>query len=327
MRSMVMAAVATILSGTAFAQSGPSFDCAKASTAIERAICKDAGLATTDREMAAAYKALLDKLAGPTKELVQKEQAGWISGRNQICTDGAMEIDRCLKIRMENRLANLRALGEGAYPFVSEQTSIKIGKVKVANFKIDVAYPQFYGKSANFAAANAYFAGRAKVAIADHVPDVDESTREQTWTYSQWFVLHRPGPNAMAVATTYYGFTGGAHGYGATLGALVDLRSGRMLKPDDVFESGEKWRLALRNRVTADLKKQFVERPGFDDALAPDKVDEMLSDPDRYIWRADGLSIVFNQYEVAAYAMGQYFVRIPYAELKPLLRANAPVGK
>jgi hypothetical protein len=53
----------------------------------------------------------------------------------------------------------------------------------------------------------------------------------------------------------------------------------------------------------------------------------MLGDPERYIWRADGLSIVFNQYEVAAYVMGRYFVRIPYAELKPLLRSDSPVGK
>jgi len=328
MRSLVVAVLATMLAATAFAQGGPSFDCAKASTAIERAICKDAELATADREMAAAYKALVDKLTGPAKEQMQREQARWISARNQVCSDGSMEMPYCLKNRMESRLANLRALADGPYPDISQQTIIKIGKVRATSFTIDASYPQFDGKSANFAAVNTWFADRTKIAIADHVPDADESAdRQQNWSYQQSYELYRPGPNAISVATNNYGFTGGAHGYGAISGALVDLRSGKLLEPDDVFAVGDKWRLELRNRVTADLKKQFVERPGFDDALAPDKVDEMLGDPERYIWRADGLSIVFNQYEVAAYVMGRYFVRIPYAELKPLLRPDAPVGK
>jgi uncharacterized protein len=333
MRSLAVAAIATVLSGTALAgtaaaQTGPSFDCAKSSTAIERTICKDPELAAADRQMAAAYKALVDKLTGPAKEQQQKEQARWIAARNQVCSDGALEMPFCLRNRMETRIVNLRALADGSYPDISPQTIIKIGKVKAKSFTIDASYPQFDGKSANFAAVNTWFADRTKIAVADHVPDADEAAdRQQNWSYEQSYELYRPGPDAISVATTYYGFTGGAHGYGAISGALVDLRSGKMLEPDDVFAVGDKWRLALRNRVTADLKKQFVERPGFDDALAADKMDEMLGDPERYVWRADGLSIVFNQYEIAAYVMGRYFVRIPYADLKPLLRPDAPVGK
>lgn len=328
MRALAAAAIATVLAGTAFAQTGPSFDCAKASTAIERTICKDPELATADREMAASYNALIDKLTGPAKEQLQREQARWVSARNQVCSDGAMEMPYCLKNRMASRLAILRALADGPYPDISEQTIIKIGKVKAAGFTIDASYPQFDGKSANFTAVNTWFADRTKIAVADHVPDADESAdRQQNWSYQQSYELYRPGPNAISVATTNYGFTGGAHGYGAISGVLVDLRSGKLLEPDDVFAVGDGWRLALRNRVTTDLRKQFVDRPGFDDALAPEKVDEMLGDPERYIWRADGLSIVFNQYEVAAYVMGRYFVRIPYPDLKQLLRPDAPVGK
>ena len=329
MKSLAIAAIATVLAGAAIAQTGgPSFDCAKASTAIEKTICKDAALATADREMAAAYKTLIDKLTGPAKGQLQKEQVRWISARNQVCSDGALEMPYCLMNRTESRLANLRALADGPYPDISQQTFIKIGKVRAASFAIDASYPQFDGKSANFAAVNAWFADRTKTAIADHVQDADEAAdRQQTWTYEQSYELYRPGPNAISVATTYYGFTGGAHGYGAIAGALVDLRSGRLLEPDDIFVPGDRWRLALRNRVTTDLKKQFVERPGFDNALAPDKMNEMLGDPERYVWRADGLSIVFNQYEVAAYVMGRYFVRIPYAELKPLLSPDAAVGR
>ena len=58
------AAVLVAVACPAFAQSGPSFDCAKASNAVERTICKDPELAKADREMVAAYAAL-DRKAEP----------------------------------------------------------------------------------------------------------------------------------------------------------------------------------------------------------------------------------------------------------------------
>lgn len=328
MRLRILAVMAGLAAAPASAQTGPSFDCARASTAVERAICRDAGLSSADGQMAATYKQLIDRLDGAARAELQKDQARWLAGRNQACSDGAVEIAICLKNRIENRLANLRVMADGAFPFVSQQTIVKIGKVRNAGFAIDASYPRFDGKSADFSAANAFFADRAKIAIADHVPNADEFTeRPQTWSYDQSFLLHRPGANAIAVATTYYGFTGGAHGYGAVSGALVDLRSGRLLEPSDIFAPGDKWLPALRNWVTADLKKQFAERPGFEDALAPEKLDKLLHEPERYIWRADGLAIVFNQYEVAAYVMGRYVVHVPYGRLESLMRPDAPVGK
>jgi uncharacterized protein len=323
-----LALIAGLAAAPASAQSGPSFDCTRASTAIERAICRDAGLSSADGQMAVAYRQLIDGLNGAAREELLKDQARWLAGRNQACGDGAVEIAICLKNRIENRLANLRVMADGPFPFVSQQTIVKIGKARNAGFAIDASYPQFEGKSAGFMAANAFFADRTKIAIADHIPNADEfSDRAQTWSYDQSFLLHRPGTSAIAVATTSYGFTGGAHGYGAVTGALVDRRSGKLLEPADIFSPGDQWLSALRDWVTADLKKQFVERPGFEDALAPEKLDKLLREPERYIWRADGLAIVFNQYEVAAYVMGRYVVHVSYGRLAPLIRPDAPIGK
>lgn len=328
MRLFIVATIAVMFAGPAAAQGGPSFDCARASTAVEKTICRDAGLAAADRAMAEAYKQLFDKLAGQAREQLQQDQARWLAARNQVCTDGGTRIDICLKNRIENRTSNLRALAVGAYPFISQQTIIKVGKVKAASFHIDASYPQFDGKSADFTTANRYFADRARVGLADAVPNADEfAERPQSWGYDQSYLLFRPGPGAVAVATTYYRFTGGAHGYGATEGALVDLQSGKLLGPADLFAPDGRWLASLRDWVAADLKKQFVERPGFDDALAPENLDRMLRETERYIWRADSLVIVFNQYDVAAYVMGPYVVHLSYAQLAPLLRPDAPVGK
>ena len=75
----------------------PSFECAKASNAIERTICKDPGLAKADREMAAAYAALAGKLAGAAKDDLAKEQLHWIGDRNRACATDTDGIAPCLR--------------------------------------------------------------------------------------------------------------------------------------------------------------------------------------------------------------------------------------
>ena len=86
MRQIVFAfALGLVGASPALAQGGASFDCSKASTAIERTICKDPELAKADRDMASAYGALAAKLSGPAKEALVKDQVQWIVDRNRGC--------------------------------------------------------------------------------------------------------------------------------------------------------------------------------------------------------------------------------------------------
>ena len=84
-RAMLVTLLALAAGATALAQERPSFDCAKADNLIERAICKNGELAKADREMAAAYAALLAKLSGAAKDELVKDQVGWIANRNRAC--------------------------------------------------------------------------------------------------------------------------------------------------------------------------------------------------------------------------------------------------
>jgi hypothetical protein len=52
-----------------------------------------------------------------------------------------------------------------------------------------------------------------------------------------------------------------------------------------------------------------------------------MDDPERYLFKADGLEIIFNQYDVAAYVMGRYTVEIPYGRLGSLIRPDGPLGR
>ena len=95
-----------VSASSASAQSGPSFECAKASNDVERTICKDPKFAKADREMAAAYAALAAKLSGVAKENLEKEQVRWLGDRNRGCAADTDGIAPCLTRRYAARTTN-----------------------------------------------------------------------------------------------------------------------------------------------------------------------------------------------------------------------------
>ena len=130
------------------------------------------------------------------------------------------------------------------------------------------------------------------------------------------------------MAITFYGFSGGAHGYGGTSASLVDLRTGRKASLRDVFGPGEGWLQTLVPLVRGDLKQQFTDtRPGFDEATAPAAMAKMLGDPTLYYFQADRLQLIFNPYAVGPNVSGAFKVNIPYATLRPLFAADGPLGQ
>jgi uncharacterized protein YecT (DUF1311 family) len=329
MKFLQMIAVASVaFAGSAWAQSGSSFDCAKASTVVERTICTSPELGKADRDMAAVYAALAGKLSGAAKDHLVKDQVRWIGNRGPACSDGPLETPQCLKARYADRTAFLRALGgRGTYPFVSEHDLVKNGRVRTTRYLIDASYPQFDGGTADFTATNRRFADDAQKGADEAIPPADYTAdRGQTWSYDQGFALYRPSADAVAVATRLYSYTGGAHGNGGTFASLVDLRSGRIVPPSAVFKPGNEWLRTVTAMVGADLKRQFVERPGFDDALEPANLTKLMTDPDRWLFRAEGLQILFNPYDVGSYAGGPYTVDIPYDKIRSLFRADGPIG-
>lgn len=328
-RLVALATLVVASSGvSALAQEGPSFDCAKAANAIDRAICKEPELARADREMAATYSALLGKLDGAAKDGLVKDQVRWIDNRNRGCEVNVDSITSCLKDRYVARTANLRAFADGSYPSISEHALIMRGKLGKIAWSYDIVYPQFEGTTADFSAINARFADAAKKKADDATPAADAGPeREQQWSYEQSFTVERPGATVVTIAVHYWGYSGGAHGYGATNCTLVDLRTSRAVGPQGVFAAGEQWLRAMSQIVGAELKKQFVEKPGFNEALEPANLAKVLSEAGHYCWTAKGLRLVFNAYEVGPYSSGPYEVEISYDRLKPILRADGPISR
>lgn len=328
MRVLVLATIVAFAS-PALAQRGPSFDCSKASNAIERAICKEPELATADRDLASVYATLAGRLGTAAKDHLAKDQVRWIVGRNRECGAEPDDMTVCLRNRYAARTVTLKAFGAGAYPFISTPSIDGKGKVGLTRYSYGIEYPHFDGTTADFSALNARFAGAARKAAEQAKPnDADTGIdREQGWTYQQAFEVYRPGPDAVTIGETFYGYNGGAHGFGGTECTLVDLRSGRSVGPDGVFAAGDAWLPMMAQLVGADLKKQFVEKPGFEDALEPKSLTKLLGEARHYCWKANQLELVFNAYEVGPYAAGPYEVIVPYDRLRTHFRPGGPIAR
>jgi uncharacterized protein len=76
-----------------------SFDCAKASSFVEKAICSDKRLSSMDDQLARLYKAA--RAAATNASALETEQKSWLSSRDR-CTNTA-----CLKKTYADRIAAL----------------------------------------------------------------------------------------------------------------------------------------------------------------------------------------------------------------------------
>jgi len=83
----------------------PSYDCRKAGTPIEYAICSNAKLARLDVAMAARYGELRKKNPGDAGKTIKTAQRDWIKQRNKDCAGGNVD---CLIESYETRLAAMK---------------------------------------------------------------------------------------------------------------------------------------------------------------------------------------------------------------------------
>ena len=83
--------------------SAASFDCAKASSKTEKAICTDPELSKLDEDLAASYKEML-KLH-PVPEYIKARQRDWLS-LNKFCD--AKKLNECLKKNYKEQISRLQ---------------------------------------------------------------------------------------------------------------------------------------------------------------------------------------------------------------------------
>jgi len=106
-------APAPLLRVSAALAASPSFDCAKAESSADEAVCADAGLSALDRQLAEVFAAALSTAksvadsATAVPEL-RATQRGWIKGRDD-CWKASQGLAACLDQAYRDRIAELQA--------------------------------------------------------------------------------------------------------------------------------------------------------------------------------------------------------------------------
>jgi hypothetical protein len=109
-----------------------------------------------------------------------------------------------------------------------------------------------------------------------------------------------------------------------------DLRNGKQLKLADLFQPGSKHLQSIATYCIADLKKQG-KKQGEESMLDDDWIQRGAGpDAENYgSWTIGkkGLGIIFDSYQVAAYAAGPQHVLVPYSALKDLIKPDGPIAQ
>ncbi|MEI9988895.1 MAG: DUF3298 domain-containing protein [Rhizomicrobium sp.] len=83
----------------------PSFDCKKAATPVEHALCADLALSRLDREVADLYRSKHRSSDVNANDLLRQDQRDWLAARGKLCAGGALV--PCLTKLYRDRLAAL----------------------------------------------------------------------------------------------------------------------------------------------------------------------------------------------------------------------------
>ena len=275
----------------------------------------DDKLDAAERAVTAAYAALVDKLDGDAKAHFEADQARWRAGLS-ACDVQPPRKAECLELRYHQRASLIEVFSEGPYPFVSQQAIVQSGNGPRGRYVVDITYPRFDSPSPDFAAADRVFAGLAQTSLFDAIDTGRNSEVTQT------FSLYRLAP-AVASVTFWREWTGPTVDIDLA-GYLVDLSTGKLLEPPDVFTPGDGWRHRLADLVRQELAKDPAD--GDRKGHAGDIASVMREvDAKDYMFENDRLVLSLNKV-ASERGMKGYEVIIPYAAMKDLFRADGPLG-
>lgn len=314
------------------AEAKPSFDCAKASTSVEKTICSSPNLSEKDKELSISYATDLGMLSDQGKELLRNGQRQWVKVLQKMCDDAVMRheeywptSEQCIARKYDERLTQLKHAVE-AYDGITIQ--------RVDKFEAR--------RSSENGEASGYDSGFVTTFISYPRIDAPTSSQQELWNKKMMSIANSyVGANPEGENTDYWSdysiltasttlisteVNGGFYGHGTPHGNSDQrtihwlIGEERELRVEDVFDMTKSWQSALITLCFNDLSKR--EKLS---VKSPDKLGNMPLDIGRWKFEKDGLKIHFNPYEVGPYAAGSPEVLIPWEELSEYLVTNAPI--
>ena len=232
-----------------------AFDCSKATTKIEKAICADANLKSADAEMTNAYVAARDASNPSEKNMLVLSQRRWIDQRENACAYvDDTELVSCIYKETDERKLILQGAPENGPGTASPLIPVflqQVGTPKI--YDLDYTLLRFANPQT---AGEKLFNADSKKILDDAPlgPHGQEVIEDHVLARQETFAISFASPALLSVADNFYSDDGGAHGNGGVSNFNIDMRSGKEIKASDVFGSE-----AIKT-LTAECRDQILAR-------------------------------------------------------------------
>lgn len=325
-----------------------SFDCSKARTPQEKAICASPGLSKADENLAAAYKNALAAVPREIATEVREDQRQWLrwiavecpTGENTGESERRETLAECLLRNYQSRIVDLQHmfLHEGGVTFVSRSINLiwpdapgeSPGWEDIHGYgTMKATWPQSTNDTAEWMAWN-----KAVVAVTQRlaaVPDGESSPSGkwlEKWAADGDFeVSATVGLVSEELVTASVGIDGMGHSAGHPGGTEIEfnwlLKEKRELRPMDVFRKDSDWEKTIEALCSKELQQPNANL--FDDWEK--KLPKVVLDSRNWQLDGKGLTIDFPDYSVSPHVSPVGPVTIPWTTLKPLLQPGFVIPK
>lgn len=140
-----------------------------------------------------------------------------------------------------------------------------------------------------------------------------------TWYLKDTTKIITNTPEILCFENISESYTGGAHGAYNAAYTNIDMRNGNVLKTKDIFTKG--YENALNKLIEQKIRQHFEIKSNqslTDGGLFDNKV----SFNDNFAITKDGIEFLYNQYEIAPYAMGVIEIKLSYKEIDSILNKD-----
>jgi uncharacterized protein len=308
-----------------------AFDCSKAASEVEKAICADPGLKSKDDAMAALYADVKALSTPDEQKMLARSQKAWIEGRESECGgQSSGDIGLCIRGQLGNRIAELSvkpASGPGTASRLIPVFVMQAGGKGL--YDIDDKLMRFVNPGSP--GEKLFNAAVAKIATAAPLGPQPDHKGEDNLDSSATLELTYASPKLISVQNSYGGYEGGAHPNGGTENINIDLATGKPLSFAKLFPAAAN--KALTKQCRAQIVKQKQDKmeggtydPATDDFLKDEVIAKSIGDLKRWTLKAAEAVVAFDAYEIGSYAEGDYECTFAMKDLKALAlpTANLP---
>ncbi len=310
-RSRVRAAIAAVAL-LAFAGPAAAFDCGKASTPVEKAICGDAVAKEANDRMETAYFSQRDRLKGSGGEkTLQDGQRAWLRYRDDRCGPVA----QCLGDESGLRADELDSTPAGMVAFFIRQPgkngsyAIKLTGYRFADMSLAGARP--YNDAVDAELANAPF-------------NDNEVEADRTYEFETHVGVARLGTNLVSGIAYTFVYSGGAHPNTSSHAINIDRRTGGIAEPLTLFGEGISVLKKACTRQILEARQEIYGNPDDPKALEqleaeyPGVVAEHITASDRWNFGDEMGTVTFDSYAIGPYAAGPFECLFDYGLMREM---------